>query len=202
MNRDNARRLVATRLEVPVARLLARLGLSPNAVTLLGLLGAVASAILLSIGAFAAGGAVLLLAAVFDMFDGALARATGRESRFGALLDSTADRVSEAAVLLGLLVHFLGESSEAGAILVYVALAGSILVSYVRARAGGLRVDCDVGLVTRPERVVALGIGLIVGQWWSLAVFLVLAAIGALTFITTLQRVLHVRKELAAGDDR
>jgi len=185
-----------------VARVLARLGLSPNAVTLLGLLGAGASAILLSIGQFAAGGAVVLLAAVFDLFDGALARATGRESRFGALLDSTADRVSEATVLLGLLIHFVYDSSEAGAILVYTALAGSILVSYVRARAGGLRVDCDVGLVTRPERVVALGIGLIIGQWWSPAVFAVLAAIGALTFITTLQRVLHVRKELAASEDR
>ena len=201
MNRDSARRLVARRLEVPVGRFLARLGLSPNAVTLLGLLGAAASAVLLGLGQFAAGGAVLLLAAAFDMFDGALARATGRETKFGALLDSMADRISEIVVLLGLLVHFLDESAEAGAILVYIALAGSVLVSYVRARAGGLGVDCEVGLVTRPERVVALGVGLIIGQWWSPAVLVVLAAVGALTIVTTLQRVLHVRRELAAGED-
>ena len=163
---------------------------------MLGLLGAGGSAYLLGLGYLAAGGALLLLSAVFDMFVGAVARATGRASKFGALLDSTVDRVSEAVVLLGLLVHYLDESSTSGAVLVFVALAGSTMVSYVRARAGGLKVDCEVGVMTRPERVVALGAGLIVGQWWSPAVLIVLAAIGALTIITTIQRVLHVRREL------
>jgi CDP-diacylglycerol--glycerol-3-phosphate 3-phosphatidyltransferase len=179
-----------------------QMGLSPNAVTLLGLLGAGASAILLGSGLLAAGGAVLLLTSVFDLFDGALARATGRASKFGALLDSTVDRASEAVVLLGLLVHFLGEASEPGAILVYIALAGSVLVSYVRARAGSLGIDCRVGVFTRPERVVALGTGLVIGQWWAPAVLVVLTAIGALTTVTTVQRVLHVRRELAADMDR
>lgn len=196
MNRGSARRLVSAYVEDPVTRLLAGLGLSPNSITLLGLLGAAASAYLLGAGYLAAGGAVLLLSAVFDMFDGAVARAIGKESKFGALLDSTVDRVSEAVVLLGLLVHYLNESSTSGAVLVFVALAGSTMVSYVRARAGGLRVDCEVGVMTRTERVVALGAGLIAGQWWSPAVLIVLAAIGALTIITTVQRVLHVRREL------
>ena len=196
MNRSSARRLVSAYVEDPVARLLAGLGLSPNSITLLGLLGAASSAYLLGAGYLAAGGAMLLLSAAFDMFDGAVARATGKESEFGALLDSTVDRLSESVVLLGLLVHYLNESSTSGAVLVFVALAGSTMVSYVRARAGGLRVDCEVGVMTRTERVIALGAGLIAGQWWSPAVLIVLAAIGALTIITTVQRVLHVRREL------
>ena len=163
---------------------------------MLGLLGAAGSAYLLGSGFLAAGGAALLLSAVFDMFDGAVARATGQESTFGAFLDSTADRVSESVVLLGLLVHYLNESSTSGAVLVFVALAGSTMVSYVRARAGGLRIDCEVGVMTRTERVVVLGAGVIAGQWWPPAVLIVLAAIGALTIVTTVQRVLHVRREL------
>ena len=202
VNRDSARRLLSTYLEDPAARVLTRAGFSPNVITLLGLLGAAASAYLLAVGFLAAGGLVLLLSAVFDLFDGAVARATGRVSKFGALLDSTVDRASEAAVLLGLLVHYLGEASTVGAVLVYVALSGSLLVSYVRARAGGLRVDCQVGVFTRSERVVALGITLIIGQWWPTVLLVVLGAIGALTIVTTVQRVLHVRRELAAREGR
>ena len=196
MNRGSARRLVSAYVENPAARLLAGLGLSPNSITMLGLLGAAGSAYLLGSGFLAAGGAALLLSAIFDMFDGAVARATGQESTFGAFLDSTADRVSESVVLLGLLVHYLNESSTSGAVLVFVALAGSTMVSYVRARAGGLRIDCEVGVMTRTERVVVLGAGVIAGQWWPPAVLIVLAAIGALTIVTTVQRVLHVRREL------
>ena len=177
--------------------MLAKLGLTPNWITLLGLLVACVSAYLLSVGQLAAGGAALLISGAFDLFDGALARATGRVTTFGAFLDSAIDRVSEIVVLLGLLVYYLGRPSTSGAVLVYVALAGSIMVSYVRARAEGLGVDCKVGLMTRPERVAALGIALIVGQWWNPAVQVVLGIIAALTIVTAGQRMIHVRRELA-----
>ncbi len=196
MNRVAARRALSSYVETPVAAFLARLGLSPNSVTLAGLLVAGGAAYLLSIGHLWAGGVVLLASGVFDLFDGALARATGRESKFGALLDSVTDRVSEVVVLLGLLVFYLNGDSTEGAVLVYVALAGSIMVSYLRARSEGLGIECKVGIMTRPERVAALGLGVIVGHWWVTAVLIVLGAIAALTIFTSVQRLFHVSRNL------
>ena len=199
MNRATARRVLTSYLEQPVTGLLARLGVSPNGLTLLGLVVAGASAYLLSVGLLWAGGIVLLASGVFDLFDGALARATGRASRFGALLDSVVDRVSEMVVLLGLLILYIQSSSAEGLVLVYLALAGSVLVSYLRARAEGLGIECRVGIMTRPERVVALGIGLVLGHWWPVAVLVVLAAVAGLAFFTSVQRLLHSWAELKDG---
>ena len=199
MNRATARRVLTSYLEQPVTGLLARLGVSPNGLTLLGLVVAGASAYLLSVGLLWAGGIVLLASGVFDLFDGALARATGRASRFGALLDSVVDRVSEMVVLLGLLILYIQSSSAEGLVLVYLALAGSVLVSYLRARAEGLGIECRVGIMTRPERVVALGIGLVLGHWWPVAVLVVLAAIAGLAFFTSVQRLFHSWAELKDG---
>jgi CDP-diacylglycerol--glycerol-3-phosphate 3-phosphatidyltransferase len=190
--RAAAREAISAYLEAPVVRLLSRLGVSPNGLTLAGLLVAGGSAYLLSQGFLAPGGALLLASGIFDLFDGALARATGRASKFGALLDSVADRVSEGGVLAGLLVFYLNRSDGAGAALVYLAFGGSMLVSYLRARAEGLGIECKVGVMTRPERVVALGAGLIVGWWWLPAVIITLGAIGGLTILTSAQRLLHV----------
>ena len=205
MDKSTSRHLLSSRLGAPTTRLLIRLGLSPNAITFLGLLLAVASAALLSVGCLAGGGVVLLVAGLFDLLDGAVARATGRATAFGALLDSVADRLSEAAVLLGLLIFYLDESSafnavftsDLGLVLVYIALAGSVMVSYVRARAEALGVDSRVGVMTRPQRVVMLAAGLIVGQWWLPAVTLALGVIATLAVITSVHRVLHVRRALA-----
>ncbi len=197
MGRAAARRLLHTYVEVPVARFLAALGVSPNAITLAGLLAACVSAYLLGTGSLALGGAVLLAAGTLDLFDGAVARLTGRASKFGALLDSTADRVSEAVVLLGLLVFYLNESSTAGAVLTFASMVGSMMVSYVRARAEGLGAHWTGGVMTRPERVAALGGAVIIGQWWPPAVLVVLAAVALLTSLTTIQRVLYVRRVLA-----
>ena len=191
MNRAAARNLLTSYLGGPVARLLAKAGLSPNAVTALGLLVAGASAFLLSVGELWAGGVVLLASGVFDLFDGALARETGRVTRFGALLDSVVDRLSEGVVLFGLLVYFLDRSSTLGPVLVYLALVSSITVSYVRARAEGLGIECGVGIMTRPERILILGIGLVVGHWWTTAVLVVLGIVAALATFTTAQRVAH-----------
>ena len=196
MNRADARRVLSSYLEQPVAGALAKMGLTPNIVTLLGLAVAGASAYLISIGSLWAGGIVLLASGVFDLFDGALARFTGRTSKFGALLDSVVDRVSEAVILLGLLVFYIQLSSTEGLVLVYLALAGSIMVSYLRARAEGLGIECTVGVMTRPERVVTLGIGLIAGHWWPTVVLIVLGVIAGLTFLTTVQRLIHAWRSL------
>ncbi len=196
MNRTVARQAVASYLEQPVARFLARLGLSPNGVTLIGLVVAGGAAYLLSAGHLWAGGIVLLFAGIFDLFDGALARMTNRVSSFGALLDSVVDRVSEAIILLGLLIYYTRLDSMEGIILVYLALAGSIMVSYLRARSEGLGIDCKVGIMTRPERVAALGIGLIAGHWWNPLVLIVLGAIAGLTIFTSIQRLFHTWRSL------
>ena len=200
MNRAAVRRLLRAYIEEPVARTLARLGVSPNVITLAGLVGACGSAYLLGAGSLAWGGVVMLAAGVLDLFDGAVARLTGRASKFGALLDSTADRVSEAVVLLGLLVFYMDQPSTLGAVLAFAAMVGSMMVSYVRARAEGLGVHWTGGVMTRPERVAVLGAAAIVGQWWAPAVLAALAAIAALTTLTTLQRVFYVRRVLS-GDE-
>jgi len=196
MNRTAARKALSSYVEQPVARLLASLGFSPNAVTLLGLAGAAASAYLLSIGQLWAGGVVMLAAGILDLFDGALARATGRVSRFGALLDSVVDRVSEAVVLFGLLVFYIQQPSTLGAVLVYSTLVGSIMVSYLRARSEGLGIDCKVGVMTRPERVAVIGGGLIVGHWLPIALLVVLGVVSGLTAFTTMQRLFHTWRSL------
>ena len=196
MNRASARRVVNSYVEVPVTRFLARSGVSPNILTIMGLAVAGASAYLLSIGLLWPGAVVMLAAGVFDMFDGALARATGSVSRFGALLDSVVDRVSELVVLLGLLVYFAQRSSIEGTVLVYLALAGSVMVSYLRARAEGMGIDCQVGIMTRPERIVVLTLGLIVSEWWETAVLVALGVIAGLSVITSGQRLIHARQAL------
>ena len=200
MNRADARKVLSSYLEQPVASVLAKMGLTPNIVTLLGLAVAGAGAYLISIGILWAGGIVLLASGVFDLFDGALARLTGRTSKFGALLDSVVDRVSEAVILLGLLIFYIRLSSTEGLVLVYLALAGSIMVSYLRARAEGLGIECSVGVMTRPERVVTLGVGLIIGHWWPAVVLVVLGVIAGLTFLTTVQRLIHARRSLKAQE--
>lgn len=180
-----------------MASALIKLRLSPNVLTLSGMLFASVSAVLLGLGYLAAGGVVVLGGSVFDTFDGAVARGTGRESAFGALLDSTVDRVSESIVLLGLLVFYVSRAAEWQSVLVLVALAGSYMVSYVRARAEGLGMDCEIGIMQRPQRVFLLGAGLIVGQWWLPAVWLVLTVVSALSVVTALHRVLYARRALS-----
>ena len=196
IGRDDARRAISNYVEIPVARLLGRIGLTPNAVTMIGLLIAAAGACLIGVGQWWAAGLVVLFAGIFDMFDGALARATGRASNFGALLDSTIDRVSEAVVLLGVLAFYLRNDNDLGAALVYGALVGSIMVSYMRARSEGLGIDCKVGVMTRPERVAITGLALIVAHWIPLAMILALGVITALTILTAVHRLTHTWRML------
>jgi CDP-diacylglycerol--glycerol-3-phosphate 3-phosphatidyltransferase len=180
----------------PVVRLLAALRVSPSMVTLAGVAGSAAAAALIANGALVAGGIVAILAGALDMFDGALARATGRATPFGALFDSTLDRISEAIVLFGVLWYELEEGHREESLLVFVALAGSMLVSYVRARGEGLGVSVKSGLFARPERIVVLGLALITGLvragLWVLAI---------VTVATALHRLLVAGQALAARSD-
>ena len=200
MNRAAAREMISSYVERPVAGVLAKMGVSPNMVTMAGLVGAGISAWLISEGILWAGGIVMLIAGVLDLFDGALARSTGQDSAFGALLDSVVDRVSEIVVLLGLLIFYARADSLEGTVLVYLAVGGSVMVSYLRARSEGLGIDCKVGIMTRPERVAALGFGLIVGHWVPVVMLIVLGVIAGLTILTTAQRLFHTGRSLNAGD--
>ncbi len=177
-----------------IARVLVRLGFSPSGLTVIGVLVAAVAAALIAQGMLAVGGVVVLIAGVFDMFDGAVARMTDRATKFGAFFDSVMDRVSEAIVLLGLLWFYLEDGEQLGAVLVYVAIVGSTMVSYARARAEGLGIECKGGLMQRPERVASLGVGIVVGQWWEPAVLIVLGVIAVLTVVTTVQRVVETAR--------
>jgi len=168
----------------PIARFLSWTGISPNAVTVVGFSLTVIVAVLLAAGYLQLAGILLIVAAIFDAIDGALARLVNRVTRFGAFLDSTMDRFSEAALFLGVLIHFYGRGTATEVILCYVTIVGSLMVSYTRARAEGLGVSVRGGLLTRFERVVILIIGLLLNQ---LAVALWILA--PLTNFTALQRV-------------
>lgn len=148
-------------LTEPVVRPLARLGVTPNMLTLLGVLGNCGAGALAANGDFLLAGIVVLLASALDMFDGALARATGQATPFGSAFDATMDRVSEAAVFFGLLIYFSDRSAQTEELLIFVAVVASILVSYVRARAEILGLKMKEGAFTRFERVALMGVGLI-----------------------------------------
>ncbi len=186
-----ARRSLALRVDRFPAKLLAKTGLSPNALTVLGLMLAVGVAWILAAGHFFLGGFLVLLSGAFDLLDGAVARASGRSSRFGALLDSTFDRFSEAALFLGLLAYYANQGSYQELVLVGAALVGSMMTSYVRARAEGLGLTCEVGIFTRPERVIVLAIGLIFNQ-----MLVVLWIIAVLANLIAWQRLFYVWQQV------
>jgi len=133
--------------------------ITPNMLTLFGLAITAVGAALVAMGHLLIGGFVLLFAGLFDILDGALARAAGKVYRYGAFLDSTVDRYSEGVVYLGILIYFLDRHDTLDSIILLIALAGSFLVSYVRARAQSLGFTCDVGILARPERVVIIVAG-------------------------------------------
>ena len=189
------RHKLAERFTTPAARILSKTGVTPNMLTVTGFLVSIAAAVLIAKEYFLAGGLVILLAGAFDLLDGPLARATGKTTRFGAFLDSTLDRLSEAAVIAGILAYYaFFEKGTWEPLLAYGCFVGSVMVSYLRARAEGLGIKCEVGIFTRAERVVVMSIGLIVGQWIDLAIPVMLGIITALAFFTVIQRLIHVRR--------
>ena len=169
--------------EVPVATALSKLGVTATGATLIGLALTGGATYLVIKGWFLYAGIVALAAAIFDLVDGAIARHTGTVSHRGALLDSVADRVAESAILIGLLVYYSGIAgyNRDAIVLAAVALAGSLMVSYVRARAEGLGYRGTSGFLTRPERVVILTAGLLamhpIPSLWILAIGTPLSAL-------------------------
>lgn len=177
----------------PITRLafwLHSVGVSPNVVTCIGFSLTFLSAIVIAQGNFVVGGLIFALGAILDMLDGTLARLS-EPSIFGAFLDSTLDRYSESSVLLALVYHYLtfNVSGRQEVVLIFFVLVGSIMVSYTRARAEGLNVECKVGFLQRPERVVLLLAGLLSGGLIMLPILWLLAI---LTNFTALQRIYEV----------
>lgn len=174
--------------------------LTPNAISMVGLVGNMIAAVLITQEMFVLGGLAFILGSVMDTLDGRYSRMSGKGTLFGAFLDSTLDRIEEGIVITAIAWYF-AESGDslAAATCVYVVL-GSLMVSYTRARAEALGVECKVGLATRPVRVVILAIGILFAQGVGLGDFQLLApamyVMAALTTVTVIQRVWHVRRAL------
>ena len=194
-NLSGVRKTVANRVTEPAVRLLAKTSISPNAVTWFGFLLAIGAAALVITEHLVAAGFLVLIAGFVDIVDGALARRTNQTTRFGAILDSTLDRFSEAALLLGILVLYARDQSFAQILLVGAALVGSQLVSYIRARAEALGVECQAGLFTRTERVIVLALGLLLSQVVDYALLIALAIIVVFSFGTIVQRLVYIRQQ-------
>jgi CDP-diacylglycerol--glycerol-3-phosphate 3-phosphatidyltransferase len=174
-----ARKWGATVIQ-PIALFLARLGLTPNTITVLGFLMTAAVAVVLATGRTQLAGVLLIGTLAFDAVDGTLARLMGTASRFGAFLDSTLDRWAEVVIYAALVWVFLKNGQDNGVLLAVAALATSLMVSYTRARAEGAGFQCKEGLLTRFERIVILIAGLIFNQViWSLAIIAILAGFTA-----------------------
>ena len=181
----------------PIVGFLARVGVTPNMLTVAGVLGNAGAAVLAARGEFLPAGVVLLAASSFDLLDGALARATGRATSFGSVFDAVMDRVSEAAVLFGLLVYFSDRGGQTEELLAFAAVVASFLVSYVRARAEIVGITLREGLFARAERVLLLGIGLMIDQ-----VTVALWILAVVAGLTAVQRLFIVWRRTAGGDDR
>lgn len=177
----------------PLGGFLNRLGLTPNMVTGLGLLGNTVGAIYLARGEMLTGGLWIALMTPVDALDGTMARLRGESSDFGAFVDSVSDRYSELIIYGGLLYHFLARGELLGGMLTFGAAAGSVLVSYVKARAEGLGYEAKVGLLTRAERYLVLAPALIFNQ-----LNIGLGILAVFANITALQRVWYVRKHARA----
>lgn len=190
--RDTLRRPLERALH-PLARLLLRLHVAPNHVSVAGVVLNVATAALVIVDRPMTAAIVYLAAGAFDLLDGLLARLANRATAFGAFLDSTMDRISEGVVFAAVAYQFAAQGEKLGATLVVLALLGALLVSYTRARAEAVGCECNVGILTRAERVILLTVGLFFGI--LLEVMYVMVALSA---VTVAHRVLHTRRQLRA----
>ena len=175
--------------------------LTPNAISIAGLIGNLVAAALVTQRLFFLAGVAFILGSVMDTLDGRYSRMSGKGTLFGAFLDSTLDRIEEGIVLAAVAGYFAATGQDFAAAMCVVAVLGSLMVSYTRARAEALGVECKVGLATRPVRVVILSVGLVFAKGAGLGDFELLAPavylIAVLTIITTIQRVWHVRNQLS-----
>lgn len=185
-----------TRILRPVAHLFIRVGFQPDWLTLLGLLLNIVATAAFGMGQLRWGAAIMLLAGVCDILDGQVAREGRTETKFGALLDSTTDRYSEIFLYFGIGAYLVRSGEWLVSGILFFALAGSLMVSYVRARAEGLGEDCKVGFMQRPERLVALALGGLVGHEGLVFVLVVLAVT---TNYTVVERLAYIRNKLKSS---
>jgi CDP-diacylglycerol---glycerol-3-phosphate 3-phosphatidyltransferase len=182
----------------PAVDALVRARIHPNAITTVGFFVSVAAAVGFAQGYLRLAGAGLLLAGAFDIFDGRVARGTGRQSVFGSFYDSTLDRISEILVFVGILGYFLSDAvpvpNHAMVYAVALAMGGSLMVSYTRARAEALGLHCTVGLMQRPERVFMLGAAAVAfgPMWDALMLRGVIVVVAVLANVTAFQRIYWV----------
>lgn len=174
----------------PIGAFMNRLGLMPNTMTLLGLAGNTIGALLIALGYVQIGGLVVLLMGPIDALDGTMARLRGMAGQFGAFVDSVTDRYSELVIFMGLLYYYARQDNQLAVMLVFAAAAGSVLVSYIRARGQSLGWDTKVGILTRVERYLVLAPALIVNYpivgLWIIAIF---------SNLTAIQRIIDVRRQ-------
>jgi phosphatidylglycerophosphate synthase len=170
----------------PLAPIAKYIPLSPNAISMAGLIITAVAAVIIPIDLLA-GGVLVAIGGLFDILDGFVARATGKRTSFGAFLDSTLDRYSDSLLILGTSWYFYDAGNIVGVALSACALVGALITSYTRARAEGLGIDCNVGILERPERVVIIAFGCITGL--VLPAIIVICVLG---HITVIQRIAHV----------
>ena len=177
-------------LDKPLAPLAKRIPFSPNAITIAGFIVTALAAVAIPRN-LTAGGLLVLAGGAFDMLDGLVARASRRSSAFGAFLDSTLDRYADSMLFIGVAWYFYDAGDRAGILLSIGGLIGAFLISYARARAEGLGIDCKVGLLERPERIILISLGCLTGLMLP-----AVAVIFVLSHFTVLQRIVHVRRQL------
>ncbi|MFH1383268.1 MAG: CDP-alcohol phosphatidyltransferase family protein [Chloroflexota bacterium] len=199
MKLQNIRKTLAGALTQSVINLLARTAITPNQITWFGLVLTLAAGVVIATGYPVVGGIIVLVGGFFDILDGALARTTQRTTIFGGVLDSTLDRVADAIPLLGILAIYAVEGSVPKILLVGVTLLGSFLVSYIRARAEGAGLECQVGIFTRTERVIILAVGLLLYRV-NYALVTALVIMTLFSFITVGQRLVYVWRQTRKGN--
>jgi len=183
----------------PIAKAIASVGISANTLTIIGLIFGIGAGVCIALGRLKLAGVLILIGGSFDMIDGAVARASNKNTPFGALLDSVVDRYSEGIVFIGLAIYCSKSSMIDGLILTCLGLISSFLVSYVRARAEGLQIECKVGLMQRPERVILLAIAVLFRNFSIVNIsilILVLWVMVIFSHITVIQRVFFALKQL------
>jgi len=192
------RRIVGRWITAPLSVILAKSGLKPNILTWCALAISLIAAATIATNHVLIGGFLVLLSGLFDILDGALARLTNQSTRFGALLDSTFDRISDAVILLGILVLYLQSGGAVEILLVFLALVFALLTSYVRARAEGIGISCPGGLFTRTERVIILALGLLFSPLYKYSLFIALLLLVVFGLVTVVQRLVYVWRQTKA----
>ncbi len=184
---ESIRRKLSVSISQPVVKVIAKSGITPDMLTWFGFILSLVAAGLVGWGLWLWAGITVLLAGLFDMLDGALARYKGKTSKFGAVLDSTLDRASEGVLLIALAFSLASQGSVAGVTLVSIVMLFSFLVSYIRSKAEAININCKEGIFTRSERVIVIALGLIFSQ-----VMVALGIIAVFSIITTVHRLVLV----------